>query len=108
LGKEDADIIDVYEALDMFLPGMFAYRSIMIGGFPVEVPNLRDKAEREKWRNDTACTDPAVAGDLLIPVFHKGNPDISDEVYDEQRKKFEEKLAKNQTFAAGKDEYKKN
>ena len=105
-GNKNADTIDVYEAMDMFLPGMFAYRSIMIGGFPVEVPNLRDKAEREKWRNDTACTDPAVAGDMLIPVFHKGNADIPDEVYDAQRKKFEENVAKKQTFAAGKDEYK--
>ena len=30
-GNPDADIIDVYEALDMFLPGMFAYRSILDG-----------------------------------------------------------------------------
>ncbi len=107
-GNKDADTIDVYEALDMFLPGMFAYRSIMIGGFPVEVPNLRDKEEREKWRNDTACTDPAVAGDLLIPVFHKGNPDIKDEVYEAQQSRFEANVAKKQTFVAGKDEYKNN
>ena len=28
-GNENADIIDVYEALDMYLPGMFAYRSVL-------------------------------------------------------------------------------
>ncbi len=82
LGNEDADIIDVYEALDMFLPGMFAYRSILKGGIPMEIPNLRDKAVREQWRNDTACTDPNVAGDMLLPTFSKGTPDIDDGVYD--------------------------
>ena len=67
LGDESADIIDVYEAADMFLPGLFAYRSILAGGIPMEIPNLRDKAERDKWRNDTACTDPKAAGDMLQP-----------------------------------------
>ena len=81
LGRKDADTIDVYEAMDMFLPGMFAYRSILNGGIPMEIPNLRDKAVREQWRNDTACTDPNVAGDMLLPTFSKGTPDIDDGVY---------------------------
>ena len=85
LGKEDADTIDVYEALDMFLPGMFAYRSILAGGIPMEIPNLRDKAVREKWRNDTACTDPKTAGAMLLPTFSKGTPDIGDEVYEHMK-----------------------
>ncbi len=104
-GNKDTNTIDVYEALDMFLPGMFAYRSILIGGFPVEVPNLRDKAEREKWRNDVACTDPKVAGDQILPVFHKGNVDIPQSAYDSQREKFEENVRKKQSFVAGKSEY---
>ena len=81
LGNEDADIIDVYEALDMFLPGMFAYRSILDGGVPKQIPNLRNKDEREIWRSDTTCTDPKIAGDMLIPSFSKGNPEIDDAVY---------------------------
>lgn len=81
LGNKDADTIDVYEAMDMFLPGMFAYRSILKGGIPMEIPNLRDKAIREQWRNDTACTDPKAAGDMLLPTFSKGTPDIDDGVY---------------------------
>lgn len=81
LGNPDADIIDVYEALDMFLPGMFAYRSILNGGIPMDIPNLRDKSEREKWRNDTACTDPKVAGDMLLPTAVGGTPDIDKSVY---------------------------
>jgi len=91
-GDKDADIIDVYEAMDMFLPGMFAYRSILAGGKAMEIPNLRDKAVREKYRNDTACTDPNVAGDMLLPTFSLGTPEIEDEVYDIMKKKWEEEL----------------
>lgn len=93
LGKEDADTIDVYEAMDMFLPGMFAYRSVLKGGIPMEVPNLRDKAVREQYRNDTMCTDPKVAGDMLIPAFSKGNPDIPEVVYKYMRDMSEKKAA---------------
>ena len=89
LGDDTADTIDVYEALDMFLPGMFAYRSVLAGGVPMDIPDLRDPAQRDKWRHDTACTDPKVAGDMLWPVFSKGTPDIPDSVYEEQARKWE-------------------
>lgn len=85
LGNPEADTIDVYEAMDMFLPGMFAYRSVLNGGIPMDIPNLRDKAVREQWRNDTACTDPDVAGDMLLPVFSLGTPDIDDGVYEHMK-----------------------
>ena len=89
LGHE-AEIIDVYEACDMFLPGLFAYRSVLAGGQPMDIPDMRDPVQREKWRNDTACTDPKAAGDMLQPSYSKGNPEIPDEVYAYWRKKFEE------------------
>ena len=94
LGNSEADTIDVYEALDMFLPGMFAYRSILDGGVPKEIPNLRNKEERELWRNDTACTDPKAAGDMLLPCFSKGNPEIDDSVYDYVKQLWEEECEK--------------
>jgi len=94
-GDPDADIIDVYEALDMFLPGLFAYRSVLNGGIPMEIPNLRDKAVRDLYRNDIACTDPSVAGDQLIPVFSKGNPEIPDAIYQEVKRKWEIEKAKS-------------
>ena len=92
-GRDDMDVIDVYEAMDMFLPGMFAYRSLLAGGIPQDIPNLRDPEEREKWRNDTQCTDPKVAGDMLMPSYSKGNPDIPQETYDKVRASYEKKLA---------------
>jgi len=84
-GNQEADTIDVYEALDMFLPGMFAYRSILNGGIPMEIPNLRERSVRDQWRNDTACTDPKTAGDMLLPTFSKGTPDIDDGVYEHMK-----------------------
>ncbi len=91
LGNAQADIIDVYEAMDMFLPGMFAYRSILQGGIPVDIPNLRDADERKKWSNDTACTDFRVAGAMLWPTTAKGTPDIADDVYETVKQKMEKK-----------------
>ncbi|HOA32276.1 MAG TPA: hypothetical protein PKM70_10170, partial [Clostridia bacterium] len=44
--------IDVYQAVDMCIPGILAYRSILNGNAPQEVPNLRLKDERDKYRND--------------------------------------------------------
>ncbi|MCR5522590.1 MAG: Gfo/Idh/MocA family oxidoreductase [Clostridia bacterium] len=93
LGNESADIIDVYEALDMCLPGMFAFRSVLNEGKQMKIPNLRDKNEREKWRNDTACTDPSVAGDMLLPTRRGGTPDIPDEIYDNMKKKWDRFLS---------------
>lgn len=84
-GNPKADIIDVYEAMDMFLPGIFAYKSILAGGIPMDIPNLRNKEEREKYRNDTACTDPKVAGDQLLPTYSKGTIEIPDEVYENMK-----------------------
>ena len=52
----------------MFLSGMFAYRSVLAGGMPMSIPDLRIAAQRDKWRNDTWCTDSVVAKDQL--VFH--------------------------------------
>lgn len=80
-GNSSADAIDVYEALDMFLPGLFAYRSILQGGKPMMIPNLRDAEVRDQYRHDVACTDRIVAGDQYIPSYSKGDPDIPPEVY---------------------------
>ena len=96
LGDADADTIDVYEALDMFLPGLFAYRSVMAGGIPMELPNLRDKSQRDKWRNDTTCTDPKAAGDMLLPTFSKGTPEIPQEVYDRMEQLWNEECGKTE------------
>lgn len=62
----------------------------------MEIPNLRDKAVREKYRNDTACTDPKVAGDQLLPSCSTGDPEVADEVYDRIRDLWLKKLAEEE------------
>ncbi len=94
LGDKNAEVIEVYEALDMFLPGLLAYRSILNGNTPVAVPDFRDKAQREPFRADTACTDPAVAGDMLIPSYSKGDTGVTEESYRIMQKKYKDSLDK--------------
>jgi len=68
LGRPDGEwSIDVYTAVDMGICGLLAYRSVLGGNVPMEVPNLRLKEERDRWRNDNLCTDPKVAGDRVLP-----------------------------------------
>ena len=43
---------DVYQACDLTLPGIQAYRSSVQGGAPQEIPNFRKPAERERYRHD--------------------------------------------------------
>jgi len=95
-GTPDADIIDVYEALDMGLAGLFAYRSVLDGGAKKEIPNLRLKEERDKWREDTSCTSPETAGDMLLPTCSTGTPDIDDGVYDHMKELWDIECSKEE------------
>lgn len=88
-----ADIIDVYEALDMFFVGHFGYLSVLDGNIPKVIPNFRNKEEREIYRNDTSCTFPDKAGDMLLPLVNGCN-DLPDEVYENVKKKYEDSLKK--------------
>ncbi len=89
---KDSDIIGVYEACDMFLPGLFAYFSILDGGKPQAIPDFRKKADRDKYRHDTRSTDPKVAGDMLMPCYSKREIEIPDEVYARLRAMYEKSL----------------
>lgn len=92
LGRPDGDnCIDVYQALDMALPGILAYRSICGGNIPIDVPDFRDKNAREMYRDDNWCTNPDIAGGRLLPFCSRTNTVISDAVYEKVRKEWEEK-----------------
>jgi predicted dehydrogenase len=91
LGNPNAITIDIYEALDMFLPGLYAYRSILQGGIPIQIPDLRQKETRDALRHDTQCTDPKVAGKDLLPCYSKGNPVVDPKVYEDMKKAWEKK-----------------
>ena len=95
LGDEDAKAaaIDVYTAVEMCIPGILAFRSICSGNCSVDVPNLRDPKERDRYRNDTFCTFPDAAGDMWVPNYQgrTGTGEIeipSDAVFEEVRRRF--------------------
>ena len=74
--------IDVYQALDMSLPGLLAYRSIVNGGAPFEVPDMRDKAVRDRYAGDLCSTDPRTPERFRLPTSKNGTPDVEDEIYE--------------------------
>ncbi len=77
--------IDVYTAVDMGLCGILAYRSILAGNQPMQIPNFRNPEERDAWREDNACCTPQVAGDQLLPHSSHDEPVYGPEVYDHVR-----------------------
>ncbi len=92
--------IDVYMALDMALPGLFAYYSILDGNRMLDFPDFRDRTSRGKYRSDNRCTDPAVAsGDELLPSCSRGEQEVPDEVYQREAEKLIEEI--NNKFKLG-------
>ncbi len=86
MGEDEGNnSIDIYEALDMWMPGHFAYKSVCNNNIPFAIPNMRNKQERVIFRNDTWCTDSKAANGNLAPVYSKGTPTIPQEVYDKVR-----------------------
>lgn len=89
LGRPDGDwCIDVYTAANMGLVGMMAWRSVLDGNAPKDIPDFRVAVERDKFRFDNACCTPSVAGDQLLPRTTHAALDVPDEVYEEVRKRW--------------------
>lgn len=90
LGDADcaAKSIDVYAALDMALPGLLAFRSILDGCAPYTVPDMRDPAVREAYRNDRFCTDPGTPEVFRLPTGKAGTPEVDGSVYDAVKARF--------------------
>jgi predicted dehydrogenase len=87
LGRPDgAESIDVFQALDMGLPGLMAYRSILNGNIPMEIPDFRKLDIREKYRNDHFSTNPSAPAEYRLPNCSFDTPEIPDSVYGEVRK----------------------
>lgn len=80
--------IDIYQALDMALPGLLAFRSILDGGAPYTVPDFRDPAIRVKYRNDHYCTDPRTPELYRLATSKSGTPDVDEAVYEAVQAKF--------------------
>ncbi len=53
---------DIYTAADVTLPGILAYRSCCENGAPYDVPDFRQQADRDAWRDDHVAPErPDVA-----------------------------------------------
>ena len=88
LGRpEGKHAIDVYQGLDMTLPGLLGYRSIVEGNIPIDIPDFRNKSIREKYRHDRWCCDPKLAGPGQ-PKFNYsgGEVKVPDSIYRKQQK----------------------
>ena len=92
LGNTESETVNVYEAVDMWMVGHFGYLSVLAGGVPMDIPDLRLTENREKYMRDTGCTDPATAGKMLLPSYSKGTPQVNDEVYSSVRERWLKKV----------------
>lgn len=61
---------DIYSACDVCLAGIMSVRSQMLGGVPVKVPDFRDPAIREQYRNDDFVQDHFDPATALFPEGH--------------------------------------
>ena len=66
---------DIYSACDVCLAGIMSVRSQEQGGIPMEVPDFRDPAVREKYRNDDFIQQHFDPQTYLFPEGH--NTEIS-------------------------------
>lgn len=90
LGRPQGEwTVDVYQAVDMGICGLLAYKSILNGNVPIKVPNFRNPEEREAYRNDNACTTPWVAGDQLLPRSSHPFEPVPAETYENHKKLWE-------------------
>ncbi len=82
-GREYA--LDVYQGLDITLPGILGYRSIWEGNIPLTVPDFRRKDVRDEYRDDNWCVDPKMAGPGQPKHSCASGPvDVPDSVYEKQ------------------------
>ena len=59
---------DVYRAADVTLAGIQAYRSLRAGGAPQEIPDFRDPAVRDHYREDHFAPGPYDPRRLIYPA----------------------------------------
>lgn len=57
---------DIYSACDVTIPGILALRSSVENGKPFDVPDFRNKSERDAWRNDN-WSQPRIKSNAMFP-----------------------------------------
>ena len=88
--------VDVWSALQMSLPGLYAHRSVLEGSGSVEIPDVRNPDGRKTMRGDNRCTDPKLAhGNDLPPSCGHGEVVQPDSVYIHEQALLREALENN-------------
>ena len=65
----------------------------------MDIPNLRDKAEREKWRNDVKSVFAPEGSPDHIPSNNQGITEMPDEIYAKQKELFEADLKSDSGYS---------
>ena len=74
-GKQPPTPFDVYGATTMSSVAMLAWRSILDGGKPYDIPNFRNEEDCKKWENDRLTPFPGANGEApTLPCC--SNPDF--------------------------------
>lgn len=89
---EESDGIGLYEALDMYFVGHFAHISSVQGGIPVKIPDFRDPAVRESYREDDTSVFRPGNDFTKNPVSRYATPDYPDSLYEGQRRAHKQAL----------------
>jgi predicted dehydrogenase len=71
--------LNVYRAIDMSIVGVLAYRSALLSGAPVEVPDFRDESERRQYEDDRKSPNPATPEADRLPSSILGEIEPSPE-----------------------------
>ena len=68
-GKQPEQPFDLYSAVTMSEVAILAHRSVLAGGQPFDIPDLRKEEERVKYENDflTPFPDAVREGDERVP-----------------------------------------
>ena len=90
LGDKTADVIDLYEAIDMWLIGHFGYFSC-VEQRVLDIPNFRDKAVREQYRYDTRSCFAEEENKEPLVSYLKSEISIDPKIYDIIKEKFNKK-----------------
>ncbi|NKB71969.1 MAG: hypothetical protein GKR89_33245 [Candidatus Latescibacteria bacterium] len=71
--------LDVYRGVAMSIVGVLAWRSALADGAPVEVPDFRSEAVRQKYQDDHWSPDPVQPVEDRAPTSLLGTIEPSDE-----------------------------
>ena len=78
-GKQPPAPFDIYGAVTMSSVGILAWRSILDGGKPYEIPDFKNEEDCKKWENDHLTPFPDENGNATLPCCSDPDYKLSEE-----------------------------